>query len=78
MADGTSTGYGLGWHVSEEAGRRWVYHSGGATGGAAWLLRVPDEKFAVVFLCNLERPGDGKKLAMDMAKAVLGPAPVGK
>ena len=78
LTSGASTDYGFGWHVSQEGGRRWVYHSGGATGGAAWLLRVPDERFAVVFMCNLERPGDGRKLAMEIAKAVLGPPSAAK
>jgi len=57
LPNGTSTGYGLGWHVeTDKDGRQWVYHSGGATGGAAFVLRAPADGLAVVLLCNLERP----------------------
>lgn len=55
LPDGTSTGYGLGWHVEADAdGRPWVGHGGGATGGAAYLLRRPGDRFAVAVICNLE------------------------
>jgi serine beta-lactamase-like protein LACTB len=72
LPNGASTGYGLGWHVeTDKEGRRWAYHSGGATGGAAFVLRAPADGFAIVLLCNLERPGDLKKLSMDMARSLL-------
>lgn len=69
------TDYGLGWHVAtDQDGRVWAEHSGGATGGAAYLLHCPGEGLAIAILCNLERPGDLKKLAMDMARAVIAAA----
>jgi CubicO group peptidase (beta-lactamase class C family) len=69
---GGKTDYGLGWHVStDKEGRTWAEHSGGATGGAAYLLHCPGEGLAISILCNLERPGDLKKLAMEMARAVI-------
>ena len=72
LPNGASTGYGLGWHVeTDREGRQWVYHSGGATGGAAFVMRVPADGLAIVLLCNLERPGDMKKLSMDMARSIL-------
>jgi CubicO group peptidase (beta-lactamase class C family) len=72
LADGTFTAYGLGWHVqNDKSGRFWAEHSGGATGGAAYLLRAPVEGLAIAILCNLERPGELKKLAHDLAKVVL-------
>ncbi len=71
LTDRKPTGYGLGWHVStDQDGRLWAEHSGGATGGAAYLLRCPSEGLAIAILCNLERPGDLKKLSMEMARAV--------
>lgn len=71
LADGKPTGYGLGWHVeTDKDGRLWVDHSGGATGGAAFLRRLPAEGFAVVVLCNLERPADFKKLVANITSAV--------
>jgi serine beta-lactamase-like protein LACTB len=72
LPNGASTGYGLGWHVeTDKEGRQWVYHSGGATGGAAFVMRAPADGLAIVLLCNLERPGDMKKVALDMARSVL-------
>lgn len=69
------TDYGFGWHVStDKDGRMWAEHSGGATGGAAYLLHCPGDGLAISILCNLERPGDLKKLAMDMARAVMASA----
>lgn len=55
LPDGTDTGYGLGWHVKRDPdGEPWVGHGGGATGGAAYLFRRPQDDFAVAVLCNLE------------------------
>lgn len=72
LTNGKYTAYGLGWHVeTDQAGRFWAEHSGGATGGAAYLLRAPVDGFAVAILCNLERPGELKKLAREIARAVL-------
>jgi len=72
VVPGVKTDYGLGWHMTtDKEGRVWAEHSGGATGGAAYLLRCPAEGFAIALLCNLERPGDLKKLSMDMARAVM-------
>lgn len=71
LKNGASTGYGLGWHVKKDKSNHlWVYHSGGATGGAAFLLRQPDKGLVVAIACNLEKPGNLKKLAMKIAKWV--------
>lgn len=72
LTEGTHTAYGLGWHVAtDKSGRFWAEHSGGATGGAAYLLRAPIDGLAIAILCNLERPGELKKLAHDLANVVL-------
>ncbi len=68
LADGTRIDYGLGWMVFTDAeGRRWVAHSGGATGGTTYLLRSPERKLAVVILCNVENAPDLKGLALWIA-----------
>jgi CubicO group peptidase (beta-lactamase class C family) len=72
LANGKATAYGLGWHVATDAtGRFWAEHSGGATGGAAYLLHAPRDGLAIAILCNLERPGELKKLAHALAASLL-------
>ena len=76
LADGSKTSYGLGWTVStDEKGRTWIAHSGGATGGTTYLLRNPDARVAVVVLCNLESAGGLPKLARDIAELALAQKP---
>lgn len=41
-----------------------------ATGGAAFVLRAPADGLAVVLLCNFQRPGNMKKLSMDMTRSI--------
>ena len=69
---GKPSDYGFGWHVStDKDGRTWAEHSGGATGGAAYLLHCPADGLAISILCNLERPGD---LVEDDHRRVANPA----
>ena len=48
------TGYGLGWIVGDDGGRREVYHTGGQPRVSTVLYMVPRSGVAVVLLCNLE------------------------
>lgn len=76
LNDGSETGYGLGWFINKDAqGRRWVAHSGGATGGSTYLLRYPEGKLAVAILCNVENAGDLRTLAMRIAETAMAGAP---
>ncbi len=55
LTDGSKTGYGLGWSVrTDSRGRRWISHSGGATGGTTYLLREPATGDAAAILANAE------------------------
>jgi len=65
--DGRPTGYGLGWAVGTERGRREVYHIGGQPRVSTVLYMLPDSGLAVVFLSNLE--GVGTPL-LDLARQV--------
>ncbi|MGE0041964.1 MAG: serine hydrolase domain-containing protein [Vicinamibacterales bacterium] len=67
LADGSRTGYGLGWMVQTGAdGRRSFAHSGGATGGTTYLLRDGATGLTVAVLANVEdAPGLG-----DLARAL--------
>lgn len=54
LADGTETGYGIGWGCgTDKKGRKWFGHRGGAVGGASDILIYPNEKVVVVLLTNL-------------------------
>ena len=50
---GVETGYGIGWVVRRDArGRTTVSHSGGSTGGTAYLVIYPAERVVVAVLAN--------------------------
>jgi serine beta-lactamase-like protein LACTB len=72
LNDGTPLDYGLGWRIQiDQQGRRWISHSGGATGGTTFLLRYPEGKLAVAVMCNLEGAGNLGALARQVADVVL-------
>jgi CubicO group peptidase (beta-lactamase class C family) len=52
LMDGSSTGYGYGWIVSEYAGHQFVEHGGGIHGFRARLIRIPDSRVFVAVLSN--------------------------
>lgn len=55
LADGLSTDYGLGWHLGERDGRRYVFHSGSQPRSSSFIYLEPDRGLAVVLLGNLEQ-----------------------
>ena len=65
--DGKLTGYGLGWAVGGDRGRREVYHIGGQPKVSTALYMLPDQDVAVAVLANLE--GVGTPL-LDLARQV--------
>jgi D-alanyl-D-alanine carboxypeptidase len=44
--------YGFGWRVDDYKGRRNIGHSGSTSGFSASLQRFPDDKLALIVLCN--------------------------
>ena len=48
-------GFGLGWQVGEDYGRRVFEHSGDINGFAAFIARYPDADAAIIILTNTER-----------------------
>jgi CubicO group peptidase (beta-lactamase class C family) len=52
LADGTLSGYGFGWFVSPVRGHRVQEHSGGTAGFSSDILRLPDDRVAVIVLTN--------------------------
>jgi CubicO group peptidase (beta-lactamase class C family) len=67
--DGTSTGYGYGFGISERDGFRFVTHGGGQPQVSTMLAMIPERRFAVVWMCNLE--GSGMRIHIELAKALL-------
>jgi CubicO group peptidase (beta-lactamase class C family) len=68
--DGSSYGYGL--EIAEYRGLRTVGHGGGDPGYAAYVVRYPEQRFAVALLCNLDNIGFGVgKLTQDVADLYL-------
>ena len=59
-ADGRATGYGLGWTVRAENGRRVVSHSGAQPQVSTLLVLDPERRTAVALMANLE--GEAKAL----------------
>ena len=55
--DRKPTGYGLGWAVGTERGRREIYHIGGQPKVSTVLYMLPDTGLSVVLLANLEGMG---------------------
>jgi CubicO group peptidase (beta-lactamase class C family) len=55
LADGSATEYGLGWHVGQADGRRFVFHGGSQPGASAVVYLEPDAAIGAVVLSNLEQ-----------------------
>lgn len=52
LANGTSTGYGLGLHLNRYRGVETIFHGGFVMGGNSQLLKVPDAGLDVVVMLN--------------------------
>lgn len=61
LADGSETGYGIGWVTNtDKQGHHWIGHSGGAVGGTSKMVIYPDEDIIVVILTNISSAGFGE------------------
>lgn len=74
LKNGTETGYGLGWVISDEHGVRVIEHSGGQQGSNTHIMFSPEKNIAVAVLTNLE-DGGAKKLATDILLSLIGATP---
>lgn len=75
LADGEVVGYGLGWGLFPEEtwyGQREAFHGGGTPQVSGMLYLLPDRRFAVAVLTNLEEVDDRVGFAGQVAKTVLG------
>lgn len=64
--------YGLGWRLDDHKNRRAIWHSGSTSGFTASLLRFPQEKLAVIVLCNLGEQGAATHVAKGIADLFAG------
>ncbi|WP_242096975.1 serine hydrolase domain-containing protein [Sphingomonas sp. CROZ-RG-20F-R02-07] len=73
LADGTTTGYGLGVSIGTRDGRRIVEHSGEAVGFLSENIVYPDDKAAIVVLTNSWSGDAFTAIASGIAAVVLPP-----
>ena len=72
VADGdTGWGYGFGWEIAWNAGRKIVSHGGGLPGIATNVSMVPAEQLGVMVLTNLAG-AKARWIAEQLARTVLG------
>ncbi len=77
LADGTSTGYGLGVNVGTYNGHRLISHNGEVSGFTTQNSVFPDDRIAVVVTTNLDATGAPGQIAsriIDALFAVSDPA----
>lgn len=67
----TGWGYGFGWNIAWNAGRKIVSHGGGLAGIATYALMVPADQMGVVVLTNLGG-GEARQIAEQLANSILG------
>jgi len=66
--------YGIGWFLANENGMKVVSHSGGMAGVATRLLLFPEQKVAIVVLCNASSSLPGT-VALRVRELMKLPAP---
>jgi len=69
-SDGKSTGYALGWGVSDKFGVHIVAHTGGQQGTSTAFALVPERRGGIVVLANMDNVDSGS-LADQILKIVL-------
>ncbi len=75
LTDGTTAPYGLGWGLFPGEtwyGFREAFHGGSTPQVSGVLYLLPDARFAVAILTNLENVPERTALAAEMARIVLG------
>lgn len=73
-ADGSQTGYALGWGTGSEFGLEYAAHTGGQQGTSTGFLLVPKRRAGVVVLANMDGV-DAGGLADEVVKIVFGIGP---
>ena len=63
-------GYGYGWVIGEQFGRRVFNHSGGIEGFSTHIARYPDDNVTVIVLSNQQRTNPNA-IATDLAQILF-------
>jgi len=66
LTDGTETGYGFGWRISEHHGRRSIGHDGTSSGFTAFVERDLEDGLTVIILTNVV-PSNRAEIARGVA-----------
>jgi D-alanyl-D-alanine carboxypeptidase len=74
LNSGVKYPYGLGWRLDDHNNRKTIWHSGSTSGFTASLLRFPNEKLAIIVLCNFGDQGTATHVAKGIAD-LLAPQP---
>jgi D-alanyl-D-alanine carboxypeptidase len=74
LKNGTATGYGYGFGVSEVEGHRVEQHNGGINGFASQALRMPGQHLYIVLLSNIEQP----PVALEFVSEKIAMAAIGR
>ena len=74
LNSGQTYPYGLGFRVEDYQGRQNIGHSGSTSGFSASLQRFPQDKLAVIVLCNFGEQGVATKIARGVAELYFSPA----
>ncbi len=69
-ADGSPTGYALGWGTQKKYGLALVEHTGGQQGTSASIILVPESRAGIVVLANMDGV-DSAALSTEILKVVL-------
>jgi CubicO group peptidase (beta-lactamase class C family) len=67
LNNGKETTYGFGWRIGQVQEHRNIGHSGSTSGFSASLQRFPDDKLAVIVLCNSDEPNIATTIARGIA-----------
>ncbi len=75
---GEGSAYGFGVEIAKHRGLRTIGHAGGDRGISSYVVRYPDQDFAVALLCNLDNIGEAggaTRLSQQVAEIYLSDVP---
>jgi len=52
--EGKDTRYGFGWVINKKGENKIVRHAGGDTGFGSMISRIPEKKFSIILLSNID------------------------